>query len=118
MKKAEKKIDDTYEFQFSMHRDELIGITKAEGESLIYPDEAWHNFNFFIHDGETPEILKFTATNSDKSNIVEVKPLHCYCKMRLKPIIGKKIVRIDKYATDVVGNLYKVKKNTLKFEFD
>ena len=26
--------------------------------------------------------------------------------------------RQDKYATDVVGNLYKVKKNTLKFEFD
>lgn len=34
------------------------------------------------------------------------------------PTISKKIVRIDKYATDVVGNLYKVKKNTLKFEFD
>ncbi|RHM13330.1 type II CRISPR RNA-guided endonuclease Cas9 [Amedibacillus dolichus] len=118
MKKAEKKIDDTYEFQFSMHRDELIGITKAEGESLIYPDEAWYNFNFFCHDGETPEILKFTATNNDKRNAIEVKPIYCYCKKRLMPTISKKIVCIDKYATDVVGNLYKVKKNTLKFEFD
>ena len=33
------------------------------------------------------------------------------------PAIGKKILLLEKYATDVCGNLYKVTNQELKLEF-
>lgn len=114
----EKGIDETFSFQFSMHHDELIAITKKPGKPLIYFDEKWYEGNFNEHDGSTPEILKFTATNDDKANVIEVKPLHCICSKQLKPTIGRDIVKLEKYATDPVGNLYKIKNQVLKLEFD
>lgn len=69
------------------------------------------------HDGIHSEILKFTATNNDQNGIIEVKPVFTYCKKQLKPAILN-CVEVSKYATDVLGNLYKVKQNILKLEFE
>ena len=117
--KEKKGIDDTYTFQFSLHRDELVGITKAKGEKLIISDDSsllgvYSNF----HDGIHPELLKFTATNNDNTNQIEVKPIDFYYKKQALPAIGSKVIKMDKYVTDVLGNLYKVEKSSLKLEFD
>lgn len=97
--KIKKGINNSYSFIFSMHRDELIAIYK-EGE--IY---------------QNIPLWKFTATNNDNSNTVEVKPINYYEKKQLMPTIGKSVILLEKYATDVCGNLYKVDKNILKLEF-
>jgi len=69
------------------------------------------------HNGINFEILKFTATNNDEKGVFEVKPIHTYCKKQLMPTIGS-CIRIQKFATDVLGNLYKINENVLKLEFD
>ena len=73
-----------------MHRDELIKIVKNDENENDVP------------------IVKFTATNDDKTNQIEIKPLNYYEKKQLMPAIGKRIKLLEKYATDVCGNLYKV----------
>lgn len=112
--KKRKDIPEDAEFIASFHRDELIGITKMAKEKKIYFDENRDENEF--HDGITAEILKFIATNNDKRNIIEVKPIYKYESKRLKPTISKKIVKIIKYSTDVLGNLYEVKDSVLKLE--
>lgn len=104
-----KKISDEAVFIASFHHDELIGIAKKKGSKYIDP----RNEN--EHDGNNVEILKFTATNNDKKNIVEVKPIDYHCSKQLMLSIGK-FVKVEKYATDVLGNLYKVTNNHLKLE--
>ena len=94
MKQA-KKIDSSFEFCFSMHRNEIIRI-KKENE-----DKLW----------------RYVATNDDKKNLIEVKPIGFKTDARFKPAIGKKILLLEKYATDVCGNLYKVTNQELKLEF-
>lgn len=116
--KAKKKIDEQAAFQFSMHRNELIGIVKKSGEKYIYDlSKKDSNGEVRYHDGKTMELLKFTATNNDMSNRFEVKPIFTYCSKQLMPTSGT-IVYARKYATDVLGNLYEVKDNRLKLEFE
>lgn len=110
-----KKISDDAPFVCSLHHDELIGITKKAGEKKIYIDTNLEGTD--IHDGSTPEILKFTATNNDKENKVEVKPIYKYDSKQLKPTISKSVIKISKYSTDVLGNLYEIKNSILKLEF-
>ncbi len=105
-----KKISDEAVFIASFHHDELIGIVKKKGSACIDPG------NENEHDGVNVEILKFTATNNDKENKIEVKPIDYYCSKQLMPSIGT-FVKVEKYATDVLGNLYKVTNNHLKLEF-
>lgn len=97
--KNNKKIDETFDFCFSMHRDELIKIVKNDENENDVP------------------IVKFTATNDDKTNQIEVKPTNYYEKKQLRLTIGKRIKLLEKYATDVCGNLYKVNNQELKLEF-
>ena len=67
--------------------------------------------------GVHQEILKFTATNNDVNNTIEVKPIYTYCKKQLMvSIMGVK--SLSKYSTDVLGNLYRVTENELKLEFE
>lgn len=115
--KANKKIKDTDKFLFSMHRDELIGIKRKEGQPYYY-DSSTENVDGVTcyHDGITTEMLKFTATNNDISSRIEVNPLYTYCKKQIMPTVTS-ILSIKKYATDVLGNLYEVKDNKLKLEF-
>lgn len=114
--KAKKKISDEAVFLCSLHHDELIGIMRKEGQKYIYDDSTESDGNTKLHDGITPEILKFTATNSDAANKIEVNPVYTKSKKQLTAAIGT-FVDVKKYATDVLGNLYEVKDNNLKLEF-
>lgn len=114
--KSKKNISDKAVFLCSLHHDELIGIMKKEGQRYIYDDSTESDGNTKYHDGITPEILKFTATNSDAANKIEVKPVYTEPKKQLTAAIGT-FVDVKKYATDVLGNLYEVKDNNLKLEF-
>ena len=114
--KTKKKISDEAVFLCSLHHDELIGIMRKEGQKYIYDDSTESDGNTKLHDGITPEILKFTATNSDAANKIEVKPVYTEPKKQLTAAIGT-FVDVRKYATDVLGNLYEVKDNNLKLEF-
>lgn len=117
LEKKKKRIDDDAKFLFSLHRDELIGIAKDEGKAFIYDESTENKGEKRYHDGVHQEILKFTATNNDLANKIEVKPIFTYCKKQLKvSIIGVK--SLAKYSTDVLGNLYRVTENELKLEFE
>lgn len=111
-----KGITSNAKFCFSMHHDELIGFIKEDGEKLIYNDE--HNLlnTMKEHNGKDYEILKFTATNNEGKNIVEVKPIYKYDSKRLMITITNKFVKIAKFATDSLGNLYEVRDSKLKLE--
>lgn len=100
----------------SLHHDELVGIVKKEGQKYIYDDSTESDGNTKYHDGMTPEIVKFTATNNDARNNIEVKPLYTKSKKQLMVAVNP-LLDVRKYATDVLGNLYEVKDNNLKLEF-
>ena len=104
-----KKISDDAVFVASFHHDELIGIAKKKGSKYIDP----RNEN--EHDGTNVEILRFTATNNDEKNVIQVKPTSYYYSEQIKSSIGT-FVKVEKYATDLLGNLYKVTNNHLKLE--
>ncbi len=115
--KKKKKISNQAQFVCSLHRDELIGVVKKDGAKYIYDSSTEGDGVEMLHDGVHFEILKFTATNDDKANTIDVKPIYTYCKKQLRPNVGK-LQNLKKYATDVLGNLYEVKENRLKLEFD
>jgi len=102
---ARKGIDKSFNFLFSMHRDELMYIEKLEKNK----------------DGSTinvKDIWKFTATNNDVNNQIEVKPVHYYERKQLMPTIGKSIIKLQKLHTNVLGKIYESKNNTLHMEFN
>ncbi len=114
--KKRKNITDDDIFVCSLHHDELIGIQKKDGAKYVYDLSTEDGGKPRLYHGEM-EILKFTATNNDSKNIIEVKPIYTYCKKQLMISIGP-ITKLAKYATDVLGNVYEVKKNILKLEFE
>ena len=117
LQKDNKGIEDDWKFVCSMHHDELIGIIKQEGKKHDYDPSIEGNGKTIYHDGKHYDIVKFTATNDDSTGRFEVKPISCQCKKQLKPFVGT-LIKIQKFATDVLGNMYEVKDNVLKFEFD
>lgn len=115
--KQKKGIKASDTFLFSLHRDELIGIIHRREKPYFYDLSTEKGGEKILSDGIHPEILKFTATSDDKAGVIEINPLYTYYKEQL----GKKIsnsINLKKYATDVLGNLYEVKENSLKLEFD
>lgn len=115
--KLKKGISEDWQFVCSMHRDEIMGIVRKEGQKYIYDGSTEADGQIMYHDGIHYEILKFTATNNDNKGMFEVKPINTYCKKRLMPSIGT-CIKIKKFTTDVLGNLYEVKDNVLKLEFN
>lgn len=115
--KLKKGISEDWQFVCSMHRDEIMGIVRKEGQKYIYDGSTEADGQIMYHDGIHYEILKFTATSNDNEGRFEVKPINTYCKKRLMPSIGT-CIKIKKFATDVLGNLYEVKDNVLKLEFN
>lgn len=112
-----KGINEKDQFLFSLHRDELIGIVQKEGKPYYYDASTENKGEGIVHDGIHPEILKFTATNDDEQNAIEVKPFYTYPKKRKRITIAT-VNDLKKYATNAVGDLYEVKENRLKLEFD
>ena len=115
--KQNKGIGDDWQFVCSMHRDELIGLVKKAGDKYVYDAAMQEGGKTQYHDGIHYEILKFTATNDDKTNKFEVKPICTLCTKPLKKY-STSFIKIQKFATDALGNMYEVKKNILKLEFD
>ena len=111
--KNKKNIDDTWNFVCSLHSGELVGITKIEKEPYAC-DMSELNGKCQYHDGIKKEILLFAG--APESNRILVKNI--YSNISARVTIGKKIVKIQKFATDVLGNMYEVKDNRLKLEFD
>jgi len=90
--KRKKAISENAEFCFSMHHNEYIEI-KSSDECNLY---------------------RFTATNNDKANTIEVKEIDRYEKKQNIKTIGKKIVELKKYSCDSLGQLREVKNARLK----
>ena len=114
--KSKKNISDRAVFLCSLHHDELIGIVKKKGQKYIYDDSTESDGTTKYHDGKTPEIVKYIATNNDNTNVVEVNALFTRSKKRLKVSLGQ-VINVKKFATDVLGNPYEIKDNNLKLEF-
>ncbi len=93
--KRKKKIQDSAEFCFSLHRNELIEITDEQGTSL------W----------------KFTATNNDTNNVIEVKPISYYEKKQIMLTIGGKIKCLRKFSCDPLGKCTESTFSPLKLRF-
>ena len=113
-----KKIDDKWTFVCSVHHDELIGVIMADGQKRVFDLSAESDGETLYHNGRSYEILKFTATNDDITGKFETKPLYYFPKKNNRPMVYVgKCIKIQKFATDVLGNLYIVKDNVLKLEF-
>ena len=115
--KKKKTIDSNAQFLCSAHRDEIIGVIKDSDAKYIFDASTESDGDVRFHDGEIAEVVKFTATNNDLTGTVEVKPIFTYCKKRLM-LYPTSFKDLKKFSTDVLGNLYEVKDNVLKLEFD
>lgn len=115
--KQKKGIKDSDAFLFSLHHNELISIIHKKGKAFFYDLSTEKDGDKILSDGIHAEVLKFTATNNDKNNQIEVKPIHTYCKKQIAVSISS-VNALIKLSTDVLGNLYEVKENRLKLEFE
>lgn len=101
--KEDKKIDDSFEFQFSLYRNEYLKIEKANDKT------------------NDCQIYRFVGTNDDITNRIEVKPIYrdkLEEKSQIKITIGKEITNITKYDVDVLGNRFAKKRDKcLQLEF-
>lgn len=100
----DKGVDNSFEFQFSMHRNEYLLM-----EQKILVSKNIHDIN--------KEIYRYIATNNDDKNVVEVKPINYREQKRIMKTIGRNIIKLSKYHSDNLGNLYLSKNESLKLEF-
>ena len=97
--KEELGIDKSYEFLFSLHENDIVGI--------IYKEKPEIEYRF-----------RFLSSKSNNPNRIEVKPLEKKdFKTRNQPTIGKKVLKFNKYHTDILGNTFNTAGEKLKLEF-
>ena len=110
LKLIDKGIDDSYNFQFSLNRNDVFELY-AENKNKEIVKSVW----------------RMIATGNDIQNKIEVKPLErhkFYNQEKGKEeiqkfiTIGKITKKIIKYNVDVLGNRFEVKNEDLTFEFD
>ena len=111
--KLKKGISEDWQFVCSMHRDEIMGFCLKKNEKYKFTHK---NGKQLIHNGEKYEIVRFTGTKNDKCGVVQIYPLNYPGKREALTI--NICIKIKKFATDVLGNLYEVKDNVLKLEFN
>ncbi len=93
-------IDKSYKFLFSLHKNDIIGITYKEN-----PEEE--------------ERYRFLSSRSDNPNRIEIKPIYKKeFEKRWQPTIGTKVLRFNKYHTDILGNIFNSTGENLKYEFE
>ncbi len=101
--KEMKKINESDKFIFSLYTNDYLQITKQDGSNIL------------------TEKYRFVGTNSDRTNIIELKPIHCNQvkeKPRIKISIGKNIIDLKKIEVDVLGRkMLKCKDKCLQLEF-
>lgn len=92
-------IDEKYKFLFSLHENDIVGITYKEKPEVEYR-------------------YRFLSSISGGNNRIEVKPIEKNeFKPRNRPTIGKKVLKFNKYHTDILGNTFNVAGEKLKLEF-
>lgn len=111
--KMQKGISDDWQFICSMHRDEVLGFCLKDSTCYKFTHT---NGKKKIHDEKNYEIVRYTGTKNDKTGVVQIYPIN-YPGERNSLTINT-CIKIQKFATDVLGNLYKVNENILKLEFD
>ena len=98
--KEELKIDKDFKFLFSLHKNDIIGITYKENP---YKEEKY----------------RFLSCRSDNYNRIEIKPIEkSNFDIQNQPTIGRKVLSFKKYHTDILGNIYNVEGEKLKQEFE
>ena len=111
--KAIKGIADDWQFICSMHRDEVLGFCLKDNTCYKF---THMNGKKMVHDEKKYELVRYTGTKADKTGVVQIYPMN-YPGERSALSIST-CIRIQKFATDVLGNMYKVNENILKLEFD
>jgi len=97
--KQKLEIDDSYKFLFSLHKNDIIGITYKSN-----PDDE--------------ERYRFLSSRSDNPNRIEIKPIEkSKFDKQNQPTIGTKVLKFNKYHADILGNIFNVTNEKLKFEF-
>ncbi|NLX62543.1 MAG: type II CRISPR RNA-guided endonuclease Cas9 [Tissierellia bacterium] len=98
LKKA-RGIDKKYEFRFSLHKNDIVGIVYKEQPEIEYK-------------------YRFLSSKADNPNRIEVKPLEKdKFESRMQPTIVRKVLKFNKYYTDILGNMYKSRGEKTKMEF-
>lgn len=92
-------IDDSYRFLFSLYKNDIVGITYKANPDI-------------------EERYRFLSSKADNPNRIEVKPIDKNeFEKRIQPTIGTKVLKFNKYHTDILGNVFNVTTEQLKFEF-
>lgn len=89
-KMRSRGIEETDEFLFSLHRNDIFGYEKDGHEHIV----------------------RYNGTSDNDSNVIEYKHLDRNDKKQLFETIGGKITNLQKYSTDVLGNRYRVRSET------
>lgn len=98
-KKDEFKIDDSYEFIFSLRENDIL--------SIKYKEDAVEYF------------YRFLSNSNNKRKLIEVKKIHRENKNkeRIYKTIGNKVEKFKKYHTDILGNIYEGNIESLTWKF-
>ena len=87
-------------FIFSLYKNDIIGIT-------------------YKSNPENEERYRFLSSKSDNPNRIEVKPIdRSKFEIQNQPTIGTKVLKFNKYYTDILGNVFNVTSEKLKFELN
>lgn len=93
------EIDDRYEFLFSLYRNDIVGITYKKESDIEYR-------------------FRFLSSRSDNPNRIEIKPIEKgKFEKQNQPTIGQRVLKFNKYHTDILGNIYNISGEKLKLEF-
>lgn len=105
-----KEMDNEYSYQFSLYRNDVFKLDTKMKDGTV-ESNLW----------------RFVATNNDITNKLEIRPTirHKYFDasnskevIQKMITIGNNIVNLTKYNVDVLGNMYKIDKEDLIFEFE
>lgn len=98
--KEKQGIDESYTFLFSLYENDILGIT--------YKDKPKVEYRY-----------RFLSSISGSPNRIEVKPIDKKeFKPRKRPTIGRKVLKLKKYHTDILGNTFNAVGEKLKLEFE
>lgn len=110
-KKEELGIGQDFNFIFSLHKNDLVGIRSAKSKDIL-------------------NLYRFVSSRSDNPNKIKLKPINCSKFSKENPLIigdkkyssieitiNKSIYEFNKYHTDILGRLYVNKGEKLKLDF-
>lgn len=99
----DKKNMKNSSFLFSLNRNDII--------NLVYNDEIIQNVD------NVSKFYRFIATNNDLKNMIEVKLIESKTEKQMMKVIGKKVVKFEKYTVSPTGKYSKVLNEDLKLKW-